>query len=114
MAYAAPPPPLFYLQLQAGQRAWEYLPCTARITVTEGSIVVHQRVVLAGMWVHLPVVVLAGEQFRVAAGGWLEMEAIGAAQLHAMVARAWWQKGRLGRALRHVRPTAMASLLPAA
>lgn len=91
MAYAAPPPPLFYLQLQAGQRAWEYLPCTARITVTEGSIVVHQRVVLAGMWVHLPVVVLAGEQFRVAAGGWVEIEATTAAQIRAITEPLWWQ-----------------------
>ena len=51
--------PLFCLQLQPGCRVWEYLPRAADITVAEGSIVVHQRVVLAGAWVHLPVVVRA-------------------------------------------------------
>ena len=49
MAHAAPPPPLLCLQLQAGQHAWEYLPRAARITVTEGSIVVHQRLVLGDL-----------------------------------------------------------------
>ena len=72
------------------------------ITVAEGSIVLHQRVVLADTWVHLPVVVRAGEQFRVGAGGWVEMEAIDAAQVKVSAVTAWWHVGGLRRALRRV------------
>ena len=102
MAHATTQPTLFCMQLQPGRRVWEYLPRAADITVAEGSIVVHQRVVLAGAWVHLPVVVRAGEQFRVAAGGWVEMEAVGAARVHGRAVTAWWQVGGLWRALRRV------------
>jgi hypothetical protein len=90
MAYAALPPPLLCLQLQAGQHAWEYLPRAARITVTEGSIVVHQRLWLASNWVHVPVTVRAGEQFQVTAGGWVEMEAKTTTLFHASAEPAWW------------------------
>ena len=89
MAHAAPPPPLLCLQLQAGQHAWEYLPRAARITVTEGSIVVHQRLVLAGAWVQVPVVVRTGDALRVDAGGWVEIEATTAAQSRATTVPAW-------------------------
>ncbi|WP_028606025.1 hypothetical protein [Ottowia thiooxydans] len=114
MAHTALSQPLFCLQLRPGQKAWERLPRKADITVTEGSIVVHQRLWLAGTWVHLPVVVGAGEQLRVAAGGWVEMEAMGAARVHCMAALAWWQIGWLGRALRRVDPITKASWLPTA
>ncbi len=97
MAHTAPPPPLFCLQLQAGQHAWEHLPRAARITVTEGSIVVHQRLLLAGTWGHLPVMVRAREEYRVDAGGWVEMEAITATQVHVSVAPVWWQGWRSAR-----------------
>ena len=62
MAHAAPPPPLFCLQLQAGQHAWEYLPRAVTLTVTAGSIVVYQRRWLADTWVGVPVTVRAGEE----------------------------------------------------
>ena len=95
MAHAAPPPPLFSLQLQAGQHAWEYLPRAARITVTEGSIVVHQRLWLADNWVHVPVTVRAEEQFQATAGGWVEMEAKTTTLFHASAEPAWWRgRGR--------------------
>ena len=94
--------PLFCLQLQPGCRVWEYLPRAADITVAEGSIVLHQRVVLADTWVHLPVVVRAGEQFRVGAGGGVEMEAIGATRVKVSAVTAWWHVGGLRRALRRV------------
>ena len=98
MTRVAPTSPLFSLQLQPGRRVWEHLPRAADITVTEGSIVVHQRLVLADTWVHLPVVVRAGEQFRVRAGGWIEMEAMsGAAQVHASLVPRWRQIARLWR-----------------
>ena len=100
MAHAAPPPPLFCLQLQAGQHAWEYLPRAARITVTEGSIVVHQRLWLAGSWVHVPVTVRAEEQFQATAGGWVEMEAVTATQVRANVVPAWWREKRWRLALK--------------
>lgn len=102
MTNIAPTSPLFSLQLQPGRRVWEHLPRAADITVTEGSIVVHQRVLLADTWVHLPVVVRAGEQFCVSAGEWVEMEAMGIAQVSASVVPAWWQKRGLWRALRHL------------
>ena len=90
--------PLFCLQLQPGRRVWEHLPRAADITVAEGSIVVHQRVVLADTWVHLPGRVRAGELFRVGAGGWVEMEAVGAARVHGRAVPAWWKVGDLWRA----------------
>ena len=102
MTHTVPLPPLFCLQLQPGRRVWEQLPRAADITVTEGSIVVHQRLLLADNWVHLPVVVRAGEQFRVGAGGWVEMEAKGAAQVKVSAVTAWWHVGGLRRALRRV------------
>ena len=71
MAHAAPPPPLFCLQLQAGQHAWEYLPRATRLTVTEGCIVVHQRLWLADSWTCVPVVLRAGEQMQMTAGEWV-------------------------------------------
>ena len=94
--------PLFCLQLQPGCRVWEYLPRAADITVAEGSIVLHQRVVLADTWVHLPVVVRAGEQFRVGAGGWMGMGAIGATRVQGRAATATREEGGEGRALRRV------------
>ena len=102
MTSVAPTSPLFSLQLQPGRRVWERLPRAADIMVTEGSIVVHQRVLLADAWVHLPVVVRAGGQFRVSAGEWVEMEAMGIAQVHACLVPAWWQKRGLLQALRHL------------
>ena len=109
MAHTALLQPLFCLQLQSGQTAWERLPRKADITVTEGAIVVHQRLFLADSWVHLPLVVRAGEQFRVAASEWVEMQAMGAARVHCVVALAWWQTGWFGRALRLMQPTVVAS-----
>ena len=97
MAHAAPPPPLFCLQLQAGQHAWEYLPRATRLTVTEGCIVVHQRLWLADSWTCVPVVLRAGEQMQMTAGEWVEMEATGFAQDHACAASAWWNRGWLFR-----------------
>ena len=109
MAHAALSQSLFCLQLQPGQTAWEILPRSADITVMEGSIVVHQRRLLADTWVRLPVLVQAGEHLRVSAGGWVELEATSSAQVHGMVTPAWWQTEWLGWALRMVRPTSMAS-----
>ena len=97
MAHAAPPPTLFCLQLQAGQHAWEYLPRATRLTVTEGCIVVHQRLWLADSWTCVPVVLRAGEQMQMTAGEWVEMEATGVAQAHACAASAWWNRGWLFR-----------------
>ena len=97
MAHAAPPPPLFCLQLQAGQHAWEHLPRATRLTVTEGCIVVHQRLWLADSWTCVPVVLRAGEQMQMTAGEWVEMEAMGVAQAHACAAPAWWNRGWLFR-----------------
>ena len=91
MAHAAPPPPLLCLQLQAGPHTWESLPRAARITATEGSIVVHQRLVLAGAWVQVPVVVRTGDALRVDTGGWVEIEATTAAQIRATTVPAWWR-----------------------
>ena len=91
-------PPLFSLQLQPGQCMWQHLPRAADITVTEGAIRIHQRVELAGEWVNVPVLVRAGEPFRVSGGGWVEMEGMaGAAQVDVRVAPGWWQVGRLWR-----------------
>jgi hypothetical protein len=95
MTRTAPLPPLFSLQLEPGRRVWEHLPCAATLTVTEGSIVVHERLWLADTWVHLPVVVRAGGQFCVGTGGWVEMEAVDAAQVHACSVQQWRQVARL-------------------
>lgn len=105
MTRVAPTSPLFSLQLQPGRKVWEHLPRAATIMVTEGSIVVHQRLLLADTLVHLPVVVRAGEQFRVGAGGWVEMEAMGTAQVSTSVVPAWWQRRGLWQALRHLTST---------
>ncbi|MBH1962773.1 MAG: hypothetical protein I8H77_00490 [Comamonadaceae bacterium] len=111
MAHPALSQSLFCLQLQPGQTAWETLPRAADITVTEGSIVVHQRLLLGDTWVRLPVVLQAGEQFRVGAGGWVEMEATAnaAARVQASVALSWWHVGWLARAWRRFRPGTLSS-----
>ena len=114
MARKAPLPPLFSLQLQPGRKVWEHLPRAAIITVTEGSIVVHQRRWLADTWVGVPVTVRAGEDLPRDAGGWVQREAMKAAQVRAHVAPAWWTRGWLGQTLRRVRPTAVATLRPTA
>ena len=114
MEHAALSQSLFCLQLQPGQKAWEILPRAADITVMEGSIVVHQRLSLADTWVHLPVVLHAGEQFRVGAGGWVEMEATATARVQASVALSWWHVGWLARAWQRFRPGSMVSWRPAA
>ena len=106
--------PLFCLQLQAGQTAWQHLPRAARIPVTAGSIGVHQRRWLADTWVGVPVTVQAGKDLPMDAGGWVQMEAMKAAQVRAHVAPAWWTRGWLGQTLRRVRPTAVATLRPTA
>ncbi|MET4576938.1 hypothetical protein [Ottowia thiooxydans] len=114
MAHTAASKSLFCLQLQRGQTAWEMLPRAADITVTQGSIVVHQRLWVADTWVRLPVVLQTGEQFRVGAGGWIEMQATATARVHAMAALGWWHSGWLGRALRRLHSGARASWRPAA
>ena len=114
MAHATTQPTLFCMQLQPGRRVWEYLPRAADITVAEGSIVVHQRRWLADTWVGVPVTVRAGEDLPMDAGGWVQMEAMKAAQVRAHVAPAWWTRGWLGQTLRRVRPTAVATLRPTA
>ena len=73
--------PLFTLHLQTAQRAWEYLPHGAEISVLEGAVRLHVMAYLAGMWVELPVLLRAGEQHRVAVAGWMQMEAVGAARV---------------------------------
>ena len=110
MARKAPLPPLFSLQLQPGRKVWEHLPRAAIITVTEGSIVVHQRRWLADTWVGVPVTVRAGEDLPMDAGGWVQMEAMKAAQVRVHVAPAWWTRGWVGQTLRRMRPTAVATL----
>jgi len=74
-------------------------------------VLVHQRLLLAGTWVHLPVWVREGEQLRVAGGGWVELEAKTATQVHASVAPAWW-RGLLR--VRLLRPRNQASKIPQA
>ena len=110
MARKAPLPPLFSLQLQPGRKVWEHLPRAVTLTVTEGSIVVYQRRWLADTWVGVPVAVQAGEQLRMDAAGWVEMEAIGAAQAYASAAPAWWNMGRLWEALLQKRGPAVEHL----
>ena len=114
MTRTAALPPLFSLQLQPGRRVWEHLPRAVTLTVTGGSIVVHQRRWLADTWVGVPVAVQAGEDLPMDAGGWVQMEAMKAAQVRAHVAPAWWTRGWLGQTLRRVRPTAVATLRPTA
>ena len=102
--------PLFSLQLQPGRKVWEHLPRAAIITVTEGSIVVHQRRWLADTWVGVPVTVRAGEDLPMDAGGWVQMEAIGSTQAYASAAPAWWNMGRLWEALLQKRGPAVEHL----
>jgi hypothetical protein len=77
----SPAAPLFTLHLQTAQRAWERVPCGAEITVLEGAVRLHLRAYLAGLWVALPVLLRAGERHRVEEGGWMQMEAVGAARV---------------------------------
>ena len=110
MTRTAALPPLFSLQLQPGRRVWEHLPRAVTLTVTGGSIVVHQRRWLADTWVGVPVAVQAGEQLRMDAAGWVEMEAIGSTQAYASAAPAWWNMGRLWEALLQKRGPAVEHL----
>ncbi|WP_367848878.1 hypothetical protein [Rhodoferax sp. WC2427] len=89
MSTLVAPEPLFTLHLQAAQRAWERLPCGAEITVQQGAVRLHVMAYMAGMWVELPVLLSAGERHRVELAGWMQMEAVGAAQVSA-VARPGW------------------------
>lgn len=110
MARKAPLPPLFSLQLQPGRKVWEHLPRAVTLTVTGGSIVVHQRRWLADTWVGVPVAVQAGEQLRMDAAGWVEMEAIGSTQAYASAAPAWWNMVRLWGSLLQKRDPAVGRL----
>ena len=78
---AIPAIPLAPLQLQARERAWEYLPPGAEIRVERGRICLHQRLYLAHDWAHMPVYLYAGERYRVSDGGWMEIEALDGARL---------------------------------
>lgn len=87
MPFTTAPAPLFSLQLQPAQRAWERVPRGAEIEVLAGAICLHRREYLAGMWVDLPVLLRAGERHRVSAAAWVEMEALEEARV--AVAPAW-------------------------
>lgn len=76
------PMSLFTLHLQPTQRAWESVPRGTEILVTHGTVCLHQRLSLGGAWVHLPVLVRAGERYRVLEGGWMELEAVGSPDTH--------------------------------
>ncbi|MEO5797174.1 MAG: hypothetical protein ABIP34_20285 [Rhodoferax sp.] len=89
MPTIAAPEPLFTLQLQPTQRAWECVPCGAEIAVLEGAVRLHVMAYLAGMWVEQPVLLHEGERHRVEVAGWMQMEAVGTAKVSG-VARPGW------------------------
>ena len=89
MPTLAIPAPLFSLQLASGQCAWQHLPRGAEVVVADGAVCLHRREYLADQWVELPVLLRAGERHRVEGAGWLQITAVGAAQVSA-VARPGW------------------------
>lgn len=89
MSTLAAPEPLFTLHLQPAQRAWECVPSGAEIAVQQGAVRLHVMAYLAGMWVELPVLLQEGERHRVELAGWMQMEAVGAAQVSAVARPAW-------------------------
>ena len=99
MPFTTAPAPLFSLQLQPAQRAWERVPRGAEIEVLAGAICLHRREYLAGMWVDLPVLLRAGERHRAGTTGWLELEAVGGARLRLTPTRGWtaWAGQMLAR-----------------
>jgi hypothetical protein len=86
------PSPQFTTYLQPAQRAWECMPRGAEIMVLQGEVCVYQRQLLAETWVQVPVWLGAGERYRVLTGGWLELEARGAATLAVLPAVGWLER----------------------
>lgn len=96
-----PADPLFTLHLPATQRAWAQLPRGTQLLVPSGTIRLHLRAPLAGLWAPLPLVLGEGETHELPEGGWVEIEALNTAQVVAVVGErvsAWpWLVDRVGR-----------------
>lgn len=90
MASTTCPSPLFTTHLLPAESAWECIPRGAELVVLRGTVCVHQRQMLAESWVDVPVHLEAGMRFRVPTGGWLELEARGAASVAVWPAVNGW------------------------
>lgn len=87
--------PLAVMHLQLNQQAWEWIPRGAEIVVVKGAIRLHERVYLAEVWVHLPLVLHAGQTYTAAQSGWVQVQALDVTDVRVVVAtrrpmRFWW------------------------